>query len=130
MIPSATPFKEFYVDHHQIQVLDTPGYQGTDLQASGLFVGAHRRERIRAVLQTRPRNSCRLSPYFITQAIDWELSENSALQMQRLLDWPMRFVPVVEKGKFARVVDKNALTEQVARLFVREQVSRALSTIR
>jgi hypothetical protein len=44
MIPIATPFKEFYVDHHQIQVLDTPGYQGTDLQASGLFVGAHRRE--------------------------------------------------------------------------------------
>ena len=44
MISIATPFKEFYADHHQIQVLDTPGYQGTDLQASGLFVGAHRRE--------------------------------------------------------------------------------------
>jgi hypothetical protein len=71
-----------------------------------------------------------LSPYFITQAIDWEPDDNAALRMQRLVDWPMRFVPVVEKGKFARVVDKNTLTEQVARLFVREQVSRALSTIR
>jgi hypothetical protein len=71
-----------------------------------------------------------LSPYFITQAIDWEPDDNAALRIQRLVDWPMRFVPVVEKSKFARVVDKNALTEQVARLFVREQVSRALSTIR
>jgi hypothetical protein len=71
-----------------------------------------------------------LNPYLITQAIDWEPGENAALQMQRLVDWPMRFVPVVEKGQFDRVVDKNALTEQVARLFVREQVSRALSTIR
>jgi hypothetical protein len=71
-----------------------------------------------------------LNPYFITQAIDWEPDDNAALQMQRLIDWPMRFVPVVEKGKIARVVDKQTLTEQVARLFVREQVSRALSTIR
>jgi hypothetical protein len=31
---------------------------------------------------------------------------------------------------FARIVEKRALTEQVARLFVREQVSRALSTFR
>jgi hypothetical protein len=42
----------------------------------------------------------------------------------------MRFVPVAESGKLARVVDKQALSEQVARLFVREQVSRALSTLR
>jgi Domain of unknown function (DUF4062) len=71
-----------------------------------------------------------LRPYLITQAIDWTPDENASLQMQRLLDWPMRFVPVVEDGRFARIVDKQALTEQVARLFVREQVSRALSTIR
>jgi Domain of unknown function (DUF4062) len=71
-----------------------------------------------------------LTPYLISQAIDWTPDENASLQMQRLLDWPMRFVPVVEDGRFARVVDKQALTEQVARLFVREQVSRALSTIR
>lgn len=32
------------------------------------------------------------------------------------------------KGRFTRVVDKQALTEQVARLSGREQVSRALST--
>jgi len=44
MIPVATSFKEFYADHPQIQLLDTPGNQGTDLQASGQFVVAHRRE--------------------------------------------------------------------------------------
>jgi hypothetical protein len=44
MISIATPFKEFYADHHQIQVLDTPGYQDTELQVSGVFVVAHRRE--------------------------------------------------------------------------------------
>jgi hypothetical protein len=71
-----------------------------------------------------------LSPYLIAQAIDWTADGNASLQMQRLLDWPMRFVPVVENGRFARIVDKQALTEQVARLFVREQVSRALSTFR
>lgn len=71
-----------------------------------------------------------LSPYVITQAIDWDARTNAALHLQRLLDWPMRFVPVVESGKFSRVVDKVSLAEQVARLFVREQVARALSMTR
>jgi hypothetical protein len=87
-----------------------------------------------------------LGPYMITEAIHWDATENSALQMQRLIDWPMRFVPVVgsivgTKGgdvrgedegleRFERLVDKRALTEQIARLFVREQVARALSTVR
>jgi hypothetical protein len=71
-----------------------------------------------------------LSPYLTRQAIDWESGFSAALQIQRLIDWPMRFVPVVEKGRFTRVVDKQALTEQVARLFIREQVSRALSMTR
>ena len=71
-----------------------------------------------------------LSPYLISEAIDWTSDGTAPLQMQRMLDWPMRFVPVVEDGRFARIVDKRALTEQVARLFVREQVSRALSTFR
>ena len=42
----------------------------------------------------------------------------------------MRFVPLLENGKFTRVVDKQALSEQIARIFVREQVSRALSMTR
>jgi Domain of unknown function (DUF4062) len=71
-----------------------------------------------------------LTPYMVTQAIDWEPGDNAALQMQRLMDWPMRFVPVVEKGRFTRIVDKQALSEQIARIFVREQVSRALSMTR
>ena len=41
MIPTATTFNEFFADHHQIAVLDTLGYQGTELQASGQFVIAH-----------------------------------------------------------------------------------------
>lgn len=71
-----------------------------------------------------------LAPYMITRAVDWEPGSVAALQMQRLLDWPMRFVPVVEKDRFVRVVDKQALTDQIARIFVREQVLRALSTTR
>jgi len=71
-----------------------------------------------------------LFPYFITQCVEWDGDSGSALQIQRLLDWPMRFVPVVEKNRFTRVVDKQALTDQVARIFVRDQVARALSTFR
>jgi hypothetical protein len=56
--------------------------------------------------------------------------DNAALQMQRLMDWPMRFVPLLEKGQFTRVVDKQALSELIARIFVREQVSRAISMTR
>ena len=58
------------------------------------------------------------------------LERRTPLQLQRLIDWPLRFVPVVEDEKFTRVVDKQAVAEQVARLFVREQVSRAFSTTR
>jgi hypothetical protein len=71
-----------------------------------------------------------LGPYLTTEAIDWEPSDLSAFQIQRLLDWPARFVPVVECANFARVVDKRALTEQVARIFIRDQVSRARSMVR
>ena len=71
-----------------------------------------------------------LSPYIINQAVDIEAGVNAALRMQRVLDWPLRFVPITENGMFKQVVDKQALTEQIARLFIREQVSRALSTIR
>jgi|SRR5215216_5303122 len=44
MIPGATPYNECYSTSHQLQVLDTTGYQSTELQASGLFVVAHRKE--------------------------------------------------------------------------------------
>ena len=74
-----------------------------------------------------------LSPYLITHAVDFEgHSEGvgNALQLQRLIDWPMRFVPVVNGDQFVRVVDKQALAEQIARLFIREQVSRTLSMTR
>jgi hypothetical protein len=82
------------------------------------------------VMVTRRELEGWLKPYLVTEAIDWDPGSNAAIRMQRLLDWPMRFVPVLENGQFTRVVDKQKLTEQVARLFVREQVSRALSTMR
>jgi hypothetical protein len=44
MLPSATPFKEWYTGPNQFQVLDTLGYQSTELQASRLFVVTHRCE--------------------------------------------------------------------------------------
>ncbi len=82
------------------------------------------------IFVTKPELGRWLTPYLITQAIDSEPGDNAALQMQRLMDWPMRFVPLLEKGRFTRVVDKQALSEQIARIFVREQVSRALSMTR
>jgi Domain of unknown function (DUF4062) len=87
-------------------------------------------EHINPIFVSRASLARWLGPYLISEAIDWTSDGNAPLQMQRMLDWPMRFVPVVEHGRFVRIVDKRALTEQVARLFVREQVSRALSTFR
>jgi hypothetical protein len=87
-------------------------------------------EDVDPVLVTKASLERWLAPYLITQAVEWTPTDNASVRVQRLIDWPMRFVPVVEEGRFARVVDKQALTEQVARAFVREQVSRALSMIR
>jgi len=95
----------------------------THMNASG---GEH----INPIFVTKLELESRFAPYLITQAIDSEPGDNAALQMQRLMDWPMRFVPLTEKGHFKRVVDKQALSEQIARIFVREQVSRALSMTR
>lgn len=71
-----------------------------------------------------------LAAYLIRHAVEFDSGSNAALRMQRVVDWPMRFVPITENGHFKQVVDKQALTEQVARLFIREQVSRSLSTFR
>jgi hypothetical protein len=71
-----------------------------------------------------------LQPYLVTRAVETGPGEPAALRMQRLLDWPLRFVPLTEDGRFVRVVDRQGLAEQIARMFVREQVSRALSTTR
>ena len=112
-------------------------------RASDLFGEVNRRAQIwmqtvdhgggegqHAAFVSEPNLEGWLSPYLIRQAIDWDPTDNAALRMQRILDWPMRFVPVTEKGVFKQVVGKHALTEQVARLFIREQVSRGLSTMR
>lgn len=87
-------------------------------------------ERLQPLFVTEPNLERWLRPYLICHSIDLDREENAALRMQRVLDWPMRFVPLSENGQFKQVVDKQALTEQVARVFVREQVSRALSTAR
>jgi hypothetical protein len=86
-------------------------------------------EQTGAVFVTRRDLRRWLGPYMIDQAVEWDAQRgNSALQLQRLLDWPMRSVPIVEAGRFTRVVDKQSLAEQIARVFVRDQVVRALST--
>ncbi len=87
-------------------------------------------EKANSVFVTRQNLNRWLDPYLIRRALAWDSSEGTPLQLQRLIDWPLRFVPVVEDEKFTRVVDKQAVAEQVARLFVREQVSRAFSTTR
>ena len=71
-----------------------------------------------------------LDLYMIEKALEWQADDPSVWQMQRLLDYPIEFVPVTENGKFKRIVDRKALTEQIARLFIKEQVSRSHSMIR
>jgi hypothetical protein len=44
MIPDVISFNEWYPGPNQLQALDTLGYQSAELQASGLFVVARRRE--------------------------------------------------------------------------------------
>lgn len=82
------------------------------------------------VFVTRAELERWLQPYLVTRAVETGPGEPAALRMQRLLDWPLRFVPLTEDGRFVRVVDRQGLAEQIARMFVREQVSRALSTTR
>ena len=81
------------------------------------------------VFVTKPELGRWLAPYLITQGIDSEPGDNAALQMQRLMDRSLCFTPLLEHGRFVRVVDKQALAEQIALIFVREQVSRALTMI-
>ncbi len=93
-------------------------------------VNSGQAEHIQPSFVTEPNLERWLHPYLICTAIDTDREENAALRMQRVLDWPMRFVPLSENGQFKHVVDKHALTEQVSRLFIREQISRAFSTTR
>ncbi|HEY6888106.1 MAG TPA: DUF4062 domain-containing protein [Solirubrobacter sp.] len=70
-----------------------------------------------------------LGSCMIDQAVEWDTERgNSPLQLQRLLDWPTRSVPIVETGRFTRVVDKQSLADQIARVFIRGQVAREFST--
>ncbi len=63
----------------------------------------------------------------VAQALDVALGEPSIWDIQRIIEWPMRYVPISEDGKFTKVVDRQSLAEQVAKLFVREQGLRARS---
>jgi len=92
-----------------------------------MHMGVTGGEGMNPVFVTRRELTRWFAPYLVVQAIASEPGDPAALQMQRLMDWPMRFVPVVESGRFSRVVDKQALAEQIARIFIREQVSRAMS---
>jgi len=71
-----------------------------------------------------------LGEYMLERPLEWESHDTSTWQMQRLMDYPTRFVPLTEKGRFVRIVDRQALTEQIARLFIKEQVSRSRSMVR
>jgi hypothetical protein len=82
------------------------------------------------VFVTRAELDRWLAPYIVTRGVESGAGEPAALRMQRLLDWPHRFVPLTEDGRFTRVVDRQGLAEQIARMFVREQVSRATSMSR
>ena len=84
MILEATSYNKRYSGLHQLQVLDITGYQSTELQASGLFVVAHRRERIRAVLRTRPHGSLRSRQFQPLGATFSQQGTNIAFRVQLL----------------------------------------------
>src|SRR5215218_6908610 len=46
MIPEGPPYNECYTASHQLQMLDTLGYQSTELQADRAFAVTHRREEV------------------------------------------------------------------------------------
>lgn len=73
---------------------------------------------------TRAQLGAWLGPYLVTGALQRDTRLPTALEMQRVIDWPGDFVPMVEEGRFVRMIDRRAMVEQVARWFVAEQVAR------
>ena len=60
----------------------------------------------------------------LTKSVDLSETEDSdtafARQMERLVDWPHPFAPIETEGRLISVVDKSEVTEEIARIYLRE----------
>jgi hypothetical protein len=56
----------------------------------------------------------------IERGIDQQGEELTALFLQQLMAWPHPFVPVTSASKLKMVVDRGALADQLARIFVQD----------
>ena len=107
-----------------------PDFQAEVNQGIATWNNQVKNEGVNPVFVTRANLERWFRHSLIEDSIDRAPNEDDALQMQRIMDWPTRFVPLSENGAFQRVIDKQALAEKIARIFVREQVARSLSMTR
>lgn len=68
-----------------------------------------------------------LGDSLIQRAVDWskdEKDEGSHILevVDQIIKWPQDLVPLVRDEKFYKVVERDALTEEVASIFVNERL--------
>lgn len=67
-----------------------------------------------------------LGDALIEKRIEWSSDEQDqrkvAERIDRIIEWPHRFVPMEQQKKFFKIVDREALTEEIAKLFVSDRV--------
>jgi hypothetical protein len=68
-----------------------------------------------------------LGDALIQRAVDWSERKdgrgNRVLEVvDEVIKWPQDLVPLVRDGRFYRVVERDALTEEVASYFVQERL--------
>jgi hypothetical protein len=61
----------------------------------------------------------------ITRAVDRSADEPTPSLLKAVLDWSQPFVPVVADGRLEMVVDRAALADQLARMFVADLAGEA-----
>jgi hypothetical protein len=102
MIPEATQFKEFYSDLHQLQALDTPGYQSAKLQGSRVFVVEHRREGFHRGTSefSAPR---KVASYYKERALETTPKSNRSGVMKLRPSYCIYSPEYLEEGEFSEV---------------------------
>lgn len=122
--------REYESENQGPRAPDLHGEVARRTQIWETVMNRHQGEQAVKVPVTRQELRRWLGTYLMERALEWGGAQALAWQLQRVIDWPTRFVPVTEKGTFVRVVDRQALTEQLARLFIADQVARLQSMTR
>ena len=60
---------------------------------------------------------------FIERGVAQGNQEYSPRVLRAIMDWPHPFVPVTHEGKLVSVIDRSALSEQLARLFIEDMAT-------